>query len=233
LRKQSKSESEVKERERGIYIVGGDCKLAKQTTVTLTSPSMSDVLVLQPLPSHSGVRHGNGNDDASDFADVIVPRPASTLSRSLQNAESTALGQASAAAFVVVTMPPLPAVLPVLPRQASRAMSLVASPASRNGQGHAEGQEMTRALTREPFPLHCPWCNRTVVTEPRARRTRRTWLYAALLTPALMCLLPLWANWHCDVQHCCGRCRRVIAVFYANISRTTSAATASNANAFS
>lgn len=69
------------------------------------------------------------------------------------------------------------------------------------------------ALTREAFPLHCQFCNRTVVTEPEGVPTWRTWGWCAVLTPVLMCVLPWYQGWGCEYRHKCGRCSRVLAIY--------------------
>jgi hypothetical protein len=69
------------------------------------------------------------------------------------------------------------------------------------------------ALTKEAFPIHCKFCNRTVVTEPKAVPTWLTWRWSVLLLPVLMCLLPWWKGWGCEYHHKCGRCERVLAIY--------------------
>lgn len=69
------------------------------------------------------------------------------------------------------------------------------------------------ALTKEAFPIHCKFCNRTVVTEPKAVPTWLTWRWSVLLLPVLMCLLPWWRGWGCEYHHKCGRCERVLAIY--------------------
>lgn len=69
------------------------------------------------------------------------------------------------------------------------------------------------ALTKEAFPLHCQFCNRTVVTEPEGVPTWRTWGWCAMLTPVLMCVLPWYQGWGCEYRHKCGRCSRVLAIY--------------------
>lgn len=72
------------------------------------------------------------------------------------------------------------------------------------------------ALTKEAFPLHCQFCNRTVVTEPEGVPTWKTWGWCAALTPALLCVLPWYQGWGCEHRHKCGRCSRVLAIYKPN-----------------
>jgi hypothetical protein len=69
------------------------------------------------------------------------------------------------------------------------------------------------ALTKEAFPIHCKFCNRTVVTEPKAVPTWLTWRWSIILLPILMCLVPWWKGWGCEYHHKCGRCERVLAIY--------------------
>ena len=69
------------------------------------------------------------------------------------------------------------------------------------------------ALTKEAFPLHCQFCNRTVVTEPEGVPTWRTWGWCVALMPVLMCVLPWYQGWGCEYRHKCGRCLRVLAIY--------------------
>lgn len=69
------------------------------------------------------------------------------------------------------------------------------------------------ALTKEAFPLHCQFCNRTVVTEPEGVPTWRTWGWCVALAPVLMCVVPWYQGWCCEYRHKCGRCSRVLAIY--------------------
>lgn len=166
----------------------------------LEKPRSLDSLLQQPVTprlatatsNHAAFGEAYGEDDGRIVH--VLPRTA--------HASSSHRSQG----VVVVTMPPLATVLPALPRQQSRATSVDLRVAASDSNA-----SVAVALTKEPFPLHCPWCNRTVVTEPQWRATRGTWLACALLSPMLLCFVPVMARFRCDVEHCCGRCRRVIA----------------------
>ena len=106
------------------------------------------------------------------------------------------------------TMIPPTAFLPPIVKQ-SRAVSLCAKTELNSDTASFVGI----ALTKEAFPIHCKFCNRTVVTEPKAVPTWLTWRWSVMLLPILMCLVPWWKGWGCEYHHKCGRCERVLAIY--------------------